>query len=286
MEATSLPVPVGSVLPGEIHFNPTGDDDAEFLELVNVSGGAVNLKGCQFTAGIDFTFSPYRDAVLAPGQRLVLVDSEFAHRKTYGWDRSIAGIYSGNLSNTGDTLTLMSGAVAVFDFGFNAAWQPLADGGGFSLTMVRPKAGLNLVDPANWRLSNAANGTPGIGDGGVAFTGVATADADGDGVSAFMEYALGESDSVADPTAGVAVSNVPGRPVRFSYHAAAAADDALVIPEVSPDLSGWHADASWLVPDGQDKALDGGTNFYFVPGPALTASGGRAFFHVRVVARP
>ena len=154
------------------------------------------------------------------------------------------------------------------------------------MTMVRPKAGLNLVDPANWRLSNAANGTPGIGDGGVAFTGVATADADGDGVSAFMEYALGGSDSVADPTAGVAVSNVPGRPVKFSYHAAAAADDALVIPEVSPDLSGWHADASWLVPDGQDKALDGGTNFYFVPGPALIASGGRAFFHVRVVTRP
>ncbi|MDB6070468.1 MAG: hypothetical protein JWL81_1639 [Verrucomicrobiales bacterium] len=286
MEATSLPVPAGAVLPGEIHFNPTGDDDAEFLELVNVSNGAVNLRGCRFTAGIDFAFSSYRDAILAPGQRLVLVDSESAHRKTYGWDRTIAGIYRGNLSNSGDTLTLMSDAVTVFDFGFNGAWQPLADGGGFSLTMVHPKAGLNLVDPANWRLSSVANGTPGIGDGGVLFTGVATADADGDGVNAFMEYALGGSDAVADPTAGLAVGQVPGRPVRFSYHAAASADDALVIPEVSADLTGWHADASWLVPDGQEKTADGGTNFYFVPGPALTASGGRAFFHVRVLARP
>jgi len=111
--ATSTPVPPGAVVPSEIHYHPTGDGDAEFVELTNVSPGAVNLRGCRFTAGIEFAFSEYRDTLLAPGQRLVLVDSEFVHRGRYGWDRPIAGIYGGNLKNTGETLELTHGDTMV-----------------------------------------------------------------------------------------------------------------------------------------------------------------------------
>jgi hypothetical protein len=285
-ESTSSAVPAGSVLPVEIHFHPAGDEAAEFTELMNVSNGAVNLRGCQFVSGINFAFSLYRDTLLAPGQRLVLVESEFIHRKRYGWDRTIAGIYTGKLSNGGDTLIFNSGPNRVFGFDFSTAWQPLADGGGPSLTLIRPRPGLNLTEPSNWRPSSAPEGSPAVADSGSSFSGTAGVDADGDGLTAFVEYALGSSDSAADSTAGVSVSVLPGGTLRFSYARAPAADDAIVIPEVSPDMVNWHPGPSWLVPSGQEKLPDGRLLSHFTAGPDLLAAASHAFFHLRIAQRP
>ena len=285
-DALSTPVPAGSVVPAEIHFNPSGDDDTEFVELMNVSPGAVNLRGCQFTAGIDFTFSNFRDAILAPGQRLVLVDSEFAHRGRYGWDRKVGGIYSGNLNNSGEPLVLSCGGTVVFDLSFGELGQSLADGDGHSLTLIRPRSGLDLRDPANWRPSAAPQGSPGESDIGSPFSGNPAADADGDGLIAFAEYALASSDHTFDAAAGEAIAAPAGGPVLFSFHRAATADDAVVTAEVSPDLATWHSGPAWLVPHSQEKLADGRILSRFTAGPSLTAAGTHAFLHLKITPRP
>ena len=282
---SSLPVPPGSLVPSEIHFNPSGDGDAEFIEITNVSTGAVNLRGCQFTNGVDFAFSPYRDTVLAPGQRIVLVDSEFTHRQRYGWDRAIAGIYSGNLDNTGDTLSLVCGANSVFTLIFSDAWHRLADGAGHSLTLIRPQVGQDLNDPTNWRPSLNPDGSPGQTDPGTPFSGNPSADTDGDGFNAFAEYALGTSDSLRDHTGGVNVDTLPDGTIVFSFLQAPNADDARLTPEVTPDLAEWHTDASWLVPHSQERQPDGRILSRYTPGPTLLAHGPRVFFHLRITPR-
>lgn len=283
---TSLPVPPGSVVPSEIHFHPSGDGDAEFIELMNVSAGAVNLRGCRFTDGIEFAFSEHRDTLLSPGRRLVLVSSEFAHRKQYGWDRGLAGIYAGTLNNGGEILAFSNGADPVFSVPFADHWQPLADGGGPSLTLIKPRAGLDLADAVHWRASSVADGTPGAGDPGLPFSGNPSADADGDGLSAFAEYALGSSDTAFDTAGDTAVSQPSLGSVLFAVHHAAAADDALVTAEVSADLLAWHSDRTWLAPHSQERLADGRILTWYSPGPAVSASGPQIYFRVRITPRP
>ncbi|MFT5855056.1 MAG: hypothetical protein ACI8XO_002304, partial [Verrucomicrobiales bacterium] len=89
----SAPVEPGEIVPSEIHYNPPGPDSSEFIELHNLSGHAINLRGCYFSAGIDFTFPDNRDIPLAPGERVLLVDSQFGIDETYGIGLPIAGVY-------------------------------------------------------------------------------------------------------------------------------------------------------------------------------------------------
>jgi hypothetical protein len=283
---TSRPVPVGSIVPSEIHFHPAGDGDAEFIELANISTSAVNLRGCRFTSGVDFTFSEYRDTLLAPGQRLVLVDSEFAHRQRYGWDRPLAGIYAGNLNNLGETLTLTCGADVVFTAPFEDNWQLSTNGGGASLTLIHPSPDLNLADPTNWRPSTTIDGTPGAADAGPAFSGNPNADTDNDGITTFAEYALGSSDSIPDDSGGTKIIAQPDGTVLFSFIRAPAADDAIVTPEVSINLSAWHSDESWLIPHSQERLPDGRLLTRYSAGSTLLASGPHVFFHLKITARP
>ena len=281
--STSSPCPAGSVVPAELHFNPTGDDDAEFIELLNVSAGAVNLRGCRFTAGVDFAFSEYRNTLLAPGQRLVLVDSEFTHRTRYGWDRSIAGIYFDNLNNLGEQITFVCGPVTIFDFTLEDDWSPLADNGGYSLTLIRPQSGQNLSDANNWRASTTADGTPGTADGGLAFTGSPNADADSDGATAFLEYAAGTSDTAAE--AFPLLSFVPAAAPSFCFSHAAAADDAILITEISTDLNTWMSGPAALKTMTEEIQPGGRVKVTLQPQPAAIAGAARFYARVRAVVR-
>ena len=67
----------------ELHFNPadptdgeesvgfTDNDDFEFIELFNPSGGTINLAGVQLSDGVTFDFG---DTNLFPGERVVVVE--------------------------------------------------------------------------------------------------------------------------------------------------------------------------------------------------------------------
>ncbi|MFO1500372.1 MAG: FN3 associated domain-containing protein [Verrucomicrobiota bacterium] len=72
----------------------------EYIEIQNTSGRAANLAGARLTGGIHFTFAETADAVLAPGQKLILVKDLFAFRRDVSLDVPVAGIYIGTLEET------------------------------------------------------------------------------------------------------------------------------------------------------------------------------------------
>ena len=121
---------------------------------------------------------------------------------------------------------------------------------------------------------------------GPTFAGNSNADIDNDGVTAFAEYALGSSDSIPDDSDGTEIITQPDGTVLFGFVRAPAADDAIVTPEVSPDLRAWHSDESWLIPHSQERLPDGRLLTRYTPGPTLLASGPHVFFHLKITARP
>jgi hypothetical protein len=93
-------------------------------------------------------------------------------------------------------------------------------------------------------------GTPGAA-AGPAFTGAPAGDADRDGFSDFLEYALGSNQgdgmSVRRPAAAVqnfTVSGVPGNFLTFAYSRNNAADGVTYTVELGTNLSTWDSSSS------------------------------------------
>ena len=156
-----------------------GDNDFEFIELMNTSGHTVNICGVKFTGGIQFEFASY---VLADGARIVIVENLEGFTARYGINGSlngtgitVAGQYTGDLGNGGDHLAVAarSGAAAL-DFVYNDSsdWPGRADGKGATLELIDPRAvppaeparQLYLQDPTHWRSSVRYGGSPGTAD--------------------------------------------------------------------------------------------------------------------------
>ena len=143
-----------------------GDNDFEFIELVNTSTTqSLNLSGVQFVEqvlnndnqGITFTFS---DLTLAPGERVVVVQNLDAFELRYGTTANVAGEYSGKLSNGGETITLRDATgqtIQQFAYDDAAPWPTSTDGGGSSLTVVDTAGDYN--SSSNW---TAATPSPGF----------------------------------------------------------------------------------------------------------------------------
>ncbi|MFO0916591.1 MAG: lamin tail domain-containing protein [Pirellulales bacterium] len=148
----------------------TGDaDDFEFIELQNVSSQPVNLGGVRFTRGIDFVFA---NQSLAAGERIVIVANRAAFASRYGeavrlatGDDGLAGpagVFGGSLSNSGETLKLVTALGATIqEFAYQDAgdWPERADGKASSLEIVSTNG--SYTDPSNWRNSARVGGTPG-----------------------------------------------------------------------------------------------------------------------------
>ena len=259
----------------EIHYNPPGAGDAaEFIEIANVGGGVASLNGARFTSGISFTFG---NVTLAAGQRLVLVRNAAAHPGV-----TIAGVYTGALNNSGDTVTLVDFAnqpIATVTYGDSTApgWPVLPDGEGHSLVLMRPWLNPDVNLPANWRASALPAGAPGAVDS-LAFAGVTTDDADADGYSAMVEYALGTSD--ANGTPPLVSTHMTNGDLFVSVTHPIAADEAILTAEESPDLTAW-TNAVWesSTPDG----LGNTTTVWRCAAPAETSR--RVFVKIRVTQR-
>ena len=101
---------------GSIEYNPaSGNQDEEFIEIINVNAYAVDLSGWRVEGGVDFTFPP--GAVIPAGDadpergKFFLTPDVAAFRRrasspTGGESRLVIGNYSGHLANTGEMLTL------------------------------------------------------------------------------------------------------------------------------------------------------------------------------------
>ncbi len=241
----SPPASAANLVISEIHYNPAGPDDTEFIELLNVSSSTIDLSGVRFSGGVIFTFPT--GTTLAAGARTLVVKNVNAMALTYGPGLVMAGEFqeTTSLDNSGEELTLFAddnSVIAQFRYHDDAPWPNEADGGSYTLTLVHPAAAPDYDSPLTWRASGPTGGTPG-GTDAISFTGNPSADNDHDGISAAMEFALGTSD--ADGTDGPqAISFDPtDGSLRLRRRLTG---EAVIVLQTSTDLSSWQsAQAQW-----------------------------------------
>jgi hypothetical protein len=151
-----------SLVVSEIMYNPPSfsnvdGSELEFLELQNIGTNVLDLSGLTFTSGIHFTFT--NGTTLGPGRYFLLGRNATALQAKYP-GLVINGIYTGKLSNSGDTLTLTHPyGINIFSitYGTRAPWPVTPDGYGFSLV-------LDEANPGHYRASSEIGGSPGAAD--------------------------------------------------------------------------------------------------------------------------
>lgn len=146
-------------------------DDFEYIEFYNRSlTETLNLTGVTISGGVDFNFTDAAITTLAPGGYLLVVENIGAMTARYGAGLPIAGQYSGQLNNAGESLLVLdSNSAIVHDFTYDdsddTGWHSVTDGDGPSLVIVNPlAAAATWNDGVSWRPSFAVNGSPGSAD--------------------------------------------------------------------------------------------------------------------------
>ncbi len=232
----------------EVHYNPANpttapelaqssdNDDFEFIELHNLASATLDISGCKFTLGVDFTFAA--TTTLAPGERIHVTRHAAAFAARYGAGPRVAtGQYgpADALSNGGETITLVDATGAeIQTVSYVDSWHSNTDGSGYSLIAIVPTSTTDKTVATGWRSSTAVGGNPNSTDA-VLFSGIATDDLDGDGLNAFLEHALGTSDAV--PTAsGIAVTRALDGSLTATFTSRYNADDVIVTLEVATTL--------------------------------------------------
>ena len=169
----------------EIMFNATGGlPTQEWIEVRNTGATSVNLRGWQFTKGVNFTFP---DTTLAAGAALVVAANVPAFQALYPAVTNVTGPWDGGLGNSGEQIQIDNALGKKIDEvnyadqgdwadrrvetlgGQNGwAWISGADGTGQSLQLRNPL--LSHDNGQNWR---SATPTPGAANTGVASTNLA-----------------------------------------------------------------------------------------------------------------
>ncbi|MEO8351069.1 MAG: CotH kinase family protein, partial [Chthoniobacteraceae bacterium] len=171
--------------------------DFEFVELMNISSGNIDLSGVRFVDGITFNFTGLTpgQVTLPPAGRLLLVANRnaFLFRHGAGLETAIVGEYGGSFDNAGEQVTLLAAddsVIAQFTYGSANPWPVEADGAGYSLVLNNPSDAPDYGRGESWRSSGQVGGAPGAADT-VAFSGSPTGDTDVDGLSDALEFAMG-----------------------------------------------------------------------------------------------
>lgn len=158
--------------------SPFDDNAFEFVELTNTGDEPLDLTGVRFASGIAFDFTNAGVRKLAPGEHVLIVSNEAAFRTRYGDGPVVAGVYEGNLSNSGERLLLTDAEGAtVLDFAYLDSWYRTTDGNGATLVIVDAKAETTAWGlKQGWNASRLTGGSPGRDDGQL----LGDADRDGD----------------------------------------------------------------------------------------------------------
>ena len=257
------------------------EDVFEFIELMNIGALDVNLDGAQFTAGIRH---PLPAAIVAPGDRVVLARNRAAFlRRNPGIGAALLpGDYgdgdNNKLSNSGEQIVLAAAGgadIQRFTYDDELPWPTSPDGEGYSLILIAPEDGPDHAIATNWRASTSLGGNAGAGDS-ASFVGDPHGDDNGNGISNFLEHALGPGSSPLEATADPSVTG--GMLVEFQRNLAA--DDTLIEIHASEDLSTWTQIAASL----QGSVNQGnGTSVETWSVAPITPGGDRLF--VRLVVR-
>ncbi len=235
----------GDPTAGEITAGFVDSDQFEWIELQNISASVVDLTGVSFTGGIFYDFA--QGLMLQPGARIVVARERAAFLSRHpGASGSLATgsfLNASALNNGGENLLLVGAAGAIikdFTYDDNAPWPTAADGVGYSLVLIAPQTNPDHNLAANWRLGSLPGGNPGTTDA-TTFTGNPNADADQDGLTARIEYALGTSDTVSN-SSGVTASFDQDNFLTLTYTRKLAAEDFITEPQSSKDLTNWTSD--------------------------------------------
>ena len=247
----------------EIMYHPPKADDAEaaagfseakqfeFIELMNYGDTAIDLSGVEFAVGIRHVFE--EATMLAPGERLVLVSDAEAFRARYGDEIPVAGVFEGNLDNSGERLLLrrVHGGPVLWNFRYDdmEPWPVAADGGA-SLEFGELTPDADMSDPLGWHASASAIGSPGT-DGSdlpepspvekwMTLHSIAnlTGDADDDQLANLIEYVYGSNPNDGTDAPPLEVKQVEGE-IELAHPVNLEALDAEAILEQSGDLGGW-----------------------------------------------
>ena len=156
----------------EVHYNPAGSDETEFIELTNISSGAqattLDLSGAMITDGPSTPFTFPNGTTLTSGGHVLVVKNQTVFQTAYPLVSSslIAGQFSGSLSNGGETIVVddaQGSTVLSFTYNDNDPWAERADGNGASLELIDPAAtSTDLLNKHyHWRGSTELGGSPG-----------------------------------------------------------------------------------------------------------------------------
>lgn len=243
----------------KIHYNPSVDPEEdlfppsayEYIEIQNIDNRHVSMIGLQLEGAVTGTFPR---SSLAPGQRFLIpneTNAFFDHHPEF--PGTIVTNFIGELPNEPGRIHLFNdtvGTIRDFEYGTESpTWPDGPNGGGYCLVLIEPENNPDHSDPANWRRSVVPRGTPTESDA-IPFTGIASDDNDGDGLSALLEYALGTSDSEPNPTpwnlryVEVVEEDGTDRFFQTEIRRRIGTDDAVWIPEFSTDLQSWSTNPS------------------------------------------
>jgi len=142
----------------ELMYHAVGGADYEYVELKNVGELPADLDRAYFE-GIDYRFAS--GAQLAPGAYWLLVRDFRKFRERYA-TAEINGIYTGELSNYGETLTLYDRDGQIMtqvNYRPDSGWPVTAAGQGDAAVLIDLAADPNLG--SSWRASSALYGSPG-----------------------------------------------------------------------------------------------------------------------------
>ena len=143
----------GSITFTELLYHPSAGE-REWLELHNPMTLDMDLSGWSLEGGVAFAFA--EGTVVPAGGYVVVASAE-------GDD--VLGPYDGNLSNSGERITLRSRSGRLIDtvrYGDDEPWPVQADGSGLSLSKTAPTAASDRAE--NWTVSDVLGGTPGAGN--------------------------------------------------------------------------------------------------------------------------
>jgi hypothetical protein len=184
----TVPASAANLVVSEVMYHPRaatpeesaagyGENDFEFVELLNVGTQSIDLTGCELRDAVNFDFDVADPGTLtlAPGARLLVVANRAAFAARYGDNPAtkIAGVFSGSLSNSGELFTLRAASgeiIAQFTWADVDPWPAGADVGGASLLLSNPTPNPDYTAPASWRASLQADGSPGLGEAPIVVT--------------------------------------------------------------------------------------------------------------------
>ena len=274
----------------EIMYHPDGDGLAEFIELTNISPTTtLDLSGVKFVSGIEFDFTGSAVTSLAPGARVLVVADLAAFEAVHGPGHPVAGIFANTsrLNNDGETIKLedsLNGTIKEFTYNDVAPWPTDADAG-YSLVLIDPSSNPDPDIASSWRSSTLPTGNPDASDA-IPVPADPLGDADGNGVSDIIDFALGGNLGLAPIAPAISwlsydIGGSPQTLLTMSYPISLGAEGASIAIDASTDLRTW-TDASTNTEFVSQDNLGDGRAIVTVRFSAPIGDGATQFLRLRV----